>query len=57
MIKSMSIHFATVDLLNPGARIWIKNIIKDNLIKEAQAWGWMHDFGEYVMFDSVNYLN
>ena len=35
LIRSVSIHFATVDLVNPDARVWIKNIIKENMIKEA----------------------
>ena len=55
MIKSVSIEFAIVDLTNPRARIWMKNIIKDNLISEAGAYGWMLDFGEYTPFDVVLY--
>jgi len=27
------------------------NILKDNLIGEGSACGWMHDFGEYTPFD------
>jgi alpha-glucosidase len=33
----------------------MKNIIKDNLISEAGAYGWMLDFGEYTPFDVVLY--
>jgi sulfoquinovosidase len=51
MIKSVSIEFAMIDPTNPEARIWMKNIIKDNLIGEGKAFGWMHDFGEYTPFD------
>ena len=42
-----------VDFTNPSARDWIKNIIKINLVQEGRAGGWMHDFGEYLPFDSV----
>lgn len=42
-----------VDFTNNEARNWIKNIIKNNLIQEGRAGGWMHDFGEYMPFDSV----
>jgi len=42
-----------VDFTNPLARDWIKEIIKTNLVKEGRAGGWMHDFGEYMPFDSV----
>ena len=51
MIKSVSIECAMIDPTNPEARIWMKNIIKDNLIGEGKAFGWMHDFGEYTPFD------
>jgi alpha-glucosidase (family GH31 glycosyl hydrolase) len=37
-----------IDFTNPDARKWAKNIIKDNLIKEAGAVGWMCDFAEYT---------
>lgn len=57
MIKSVSIEFAMVDLTNPYARQWIKSIIKDNLIGEGKAFGWMLDFGEYTPFDVKLYNN
>jgi alpha-glucosidase len=40
-------------LTNKNARDWTKKIIKENLITEGQAAGWMHDFGEYLPFDAV----
>jgi alpha-glucosidase len=46
---------AIVDLTNPEAREWVKKIIQKNLIEEAGAWGWMHDFGEYVPLDSASF--
>mmetsp|Transcript_17775 Transcript_17775/g.30105 ORF Transcript_17775/g.30105 Transcript_17775/m.30105 type:complete len:91 (+) Transcript_17775:1407-1679(+) len=33
----------------------MKQIIKENLIEEGRAFGWMHDFGEYTPFDSAPY--
>lgn len=33
----------------------MKNIIVDNLVKEARSAGWMHDFAEYLPFDGVLY--
>lgn len=53
LINSISIKFAMVDFTNPDARVWIKNVIKENLVKEGRAGGWMHDFGEYMPFDAV----
>jgi len=42
-----------VDFTNPDAWTWMKNIIKDNMVKEGRGAGWMHDFGEYAPFDAV----
>jgi len=53
LMYSLSIEFAIIDLTNPKAREWTKNIIKKNMIDEGKAWGWMHDFGEYTPFDAV----
>lgn len=53
LIKSVSIQFAMVDFTNPGAREWMKTIIKQNLVLEGRGGGWMHDFGEYLPFDAV----
>ena len=41
-----------VDFTYPDARDWIKSIIKVNLVQEGRGAGWMHDFGEYMPFDS-----
>lgn len=53
LIYSLSIQFAMVDFTNPAAWNWMKAIIKDNLVTEGRGGGWMHDFGEYLPFDSV----
>jgi alpha-glucosidase len=53
IMHSVSIEMAIVDLTNEEARTWVKSIIIENLIKEAGAWGWMHDFGEYNPLDAV----
>ena len=45
-----------IDLWNPEARQWFKDIIRTNLI-DAGISGWMADFGEYLPFDAYFYLN
>ena len=41
-----------VDLTNPGARTWIKDIIRGELIGNRVS-GWMADFGEGLPYDAV----
>ena len=53
VINSLSIKFAIIDLTNPEAWNWTKKLIKENLVEEGRAGGWMHDFGEYLPFDAV----
>lgn len=53
VLNSISIKFAIIDLTNPEAWEWTKTLIKENLVKEGRAGGWMHDFGEYLPFDAV----
>lgn len=43
---------AMVDLTNPDAYAWLKDIIKENMIKFGFS-GWMADFGEYLPTDCV----
>ena len=43
---------AMVDLTNPDAWEWLKNIIKKNMIEFGLS-GWMADFGEYLPTDCV----
>ena len=45
---------AMVDLTNPDAWNWLKNVIKKNMIEFGLA-GWMADFGEYLPTDCVLY--
>ena len=54
-MQSISIQFAMVDFTNPKAVLWLKSIIKDNLITEGRAWGWMQDFGEYTPLDVTTF--
>ena len=51
--KSGSIKFGCLDVTNPAAVEWMKDIIKENLIGAAGSYGWMSDFGEAVPFDAV----
>lgn len=50
---SLSIEFAMVDLSNPAAVRWMKNVLINSTINEAQSSGWMCDFGEYLPFDAA----
>ena len=52
LVKITTFPAAMVDLTNPDAYIWIKEIIKKNLIDFGLS-GWMADFGEYLPTDSV----
>ena len=54
-IKSVSIKFAMIDFTNNKSREWAKNIIKNNMLKEARSVGWMADFGEYTPMDTKYY--
>ena len=51
-ITISSFAAALVDLTNPEARTWIKDIIKGELI-DSGASGWMADFGEGLPYDAV----
>ena len=42
-----------IDLTNPAAVQWIKQVIRDQLISEGRCHGWMHDFAEALPFDAV----
>ena len=52
LVKITTFPAAMVDLTNPDAYNWIKEIIKKNLIDFGLS-GWMADFGEYLPTDSV----
>lgn len=45
---------AQLDLTNPGTILWIKEVIKKNMIGIGLS-GWMADFGEYMPTDAVLY--
>jgi len=51
-ITISSFSAVLVDLTNPGARTWIKDIIKMELIGNGSS-GWMADFGEGLPYDAV----
>jgi alpha-glucosidase (family GH31 glycosyl hydrolase) len=54
---SLSIEFYMLDLTNPAAVRWMKDIIKNYTILEAFSSGWMADFGEYLPFDAQLFSN
>ncbi|MBA3616535.1 MAG: alpha-glucosidase, partial [Rubrobacteraceae bacterium] len=51
-IRISSFSASLVDLTNPEARTWIKDIIKRELIGNGAS-GWMADFGEGLPYDAV----
>ena len=55
LIRNSSFYVGMLDLSNPGARAWIKNIMKTNIIGAAGGSGWMSDFGEALPFDAKLY--
>ena len=52
LVKITTFPAAMVDLTNPDAYNWLKNVIKENMIKFGLS-GWMADFGEYLPTDCV----
>jgi alpha-glucosidase (family GH31 glycosyl hydrolase) len=53
-VKTTDFSAAFVDLTNPEARAWIKDVIKEELIGNGAS-GWMADFGEGLPYDAVLY--
>ena len=53
LIPNAGFSAGLIDLSNDDARTWIKGIIKDRLIDQAGASGWMADFGEALPFNAV----
>lgn len=54
MIANTTFSAGMIDLTNPAARDWIKDVIKKELIGSGAS-GWMADFGEALPFDAVLY--
>lgn len=54
LVKITTFPAAMVDLTNPCAFSWIKEVIKANMIGIGLS-GWMADFGEYLPADAVLY--
>lgn len=52
LVKITTFPAAMVDLTNPLAYEWIKQVIKENMISFGLD-GWMADFGEYLPTDCV----
>ncbi|MFP4011828.1 MAG: alpha-glucosidase [Spirochaetaceae bacterium] len=54
MIKVTTFPAALLDLTNPQAVEWIKDVIKTNMLGVGLS-GWMADYGEYLPVDAVLY--
>ena len=52
MVRITDFSAALVDLTNPRARGWMKDVIKDELIGNGAS-GWMADYGETLPHDAV----
>lgn len=52
LIENTSFSAGLIDLSNPQAREWVKDVIKEELIAVGSS-GWMADFGEALPFDGV----
>ncbi len=50
-IRSTDFSAGLVDLSNPEAREWMKDVIKDHLLGSGAS-GWMADFGEGLPYDA-----
>ena len=53
LIKNTDFSAGLVDLTNPAAREWYKTLLRESIITEAGASGWMADFGEALPYDAV----
>ncbi len=51
-IRSTDFSAGLVDLTNPEAREWMKDVIKDQLLGSGAS-GWMADFGEGLPYDAA----
>ena len=51
-LMNSSVHTAMIDLSNPDARAWMKDLINRELIDIAQASGWAADSGEALPLDA-----
>jgi len=52
LIKTVGFPAYLLDLTNPNAVVWIKKIIRKNMIDQGLS-GWMADFGEWLPYDAV----
>ncbi len=52
LVLNTDFYFGMVDLTNPQAYEWFKQVLKDQVVG-AGASGWMADFGEGLPYDAV----
>ncbi len=51
LIAMATFDTALVDLTNPAARAWLKDVIREEMLDRGVS-GWMADYGEYLPFDA-----
>ena len=54
LILNTDFHFGMIDLTNPNAWAWYKQVLKEQ-VAGSGANGWMADFGEGLPYDAVLY--
>jgi len=57
LIQNTDFDAGLVDLVNPAARDWYKAVLRQQLVEEAGAIGWMADFGEALPYDAILHGN
>ncbi len=53
LMPATAFQVGLLDLTNPDARAWMKDIIKEEVMTDAGCSGWMVDFAEQLPFDAV----
>ncbi len=53
LVQNTDFSAGLVDLANPAAWDWYKAVLRQQIIEEAGAAGWMADFGEALPYDAV----
>jgi sulfoquinovosidase len=52
MLPVTAFDVALLDLTNPDARNWMKQVLKEEVVEAAGCSGWMVDFAEVLPFDA-----
>jgi sulfoquinovosidase len=53
LIQNTDFQAGLVDLANPAARSWYQAVIRQQIVEDTGASGWMADFGEALPYDAI----